>query len=459
MLRLQYLNLFSLILSLAWSAPAQEGAGSARRPNVLLILTDDQGTLDLGACGTRDIQTPHLDALAARGVRFSQFYAAAPVCSPSRAAFLSGRIPGRAGLRGNVDPNRADSGLPPSTVTIAEVFQAAGYATAQVGKWHLGHAPARQPTGQGFEHSFGHLGGCIDNWSHFFYWNGPNRHDLQRNGKELHLPGRFFPDLMVDEASAFMRAQGERPWLLYFALNTPHYPYQGDPKWLRYYRDLPTPRREYAAFLSTMDARIGLLLQSVDALGLRDDTVIVFQSDHGHSTEQRAFWGGGFAGPYRGAKFSLLEGGLRVPAILSWPGRVPAGEVRGQFATATDWLPTVAELADVALPQSPLDGRSLVPLLHDADAPTPHASYFWQQGEQWALRAGPWKLLSDAQDTSDGHNWVKEAGLRLYHLERDPGEARNQASARPEVVARLHQLAHSWQPALKNADDADGERP
>ena len=195
LLRRPLLLLFVQVAVLAAGAPAQEARS---RPNILLILSDDQGTVDLGACGTQDLQTPHLDRLAERGVRFTQFYAAAPVCSPSRAAFLSGRIPQRAGLSGNVDPNNPDAGLPPSTVTIAEHFRAHGYATAQIGKWHLGHSRERQPTGQGFDFGFGHLGGCIDNYSHFFYWNGPNRHDLVRNGVEEYHAGEFFPELCVD---------------------------------------------------------------------------------------------------------------------------------------------------------------------------------------------------------------------------------------------------------------------
>ena len=207
------------------------------------------------------------------------------------------------------------------------MFKAAGYATAHVGKWHLGFAKGMTPNEQGFDDSFGFLGGCIDNYSHFFYWHGPNRHDLWRNGKEVHHDGQFFPELMVAEAGRFIEANRSRPFFMYFALNMPHYPYQGYAKWLDRYRSLPHPRREYAAFVSTLDENLGRLLARLDELGLRENTIVVFQSDNGHSTEERAFFGGGSAGPYRGAKFSLFEGGIRLPAIISWPGHLPEGQV------------------------------------------------------------------------------------------------------------------------------------
>ena len=157
------------------------------------------------------------------------------------------------------------------------------------------------PLAQGFDSSFGHMGGCIDNYSHYYYWSGPNRHDLNRDGREVQEPGRFFGDLMVEEGTRFLRQNKDRPFFLYFAINEPHYPYQGEPKWLKRYAHLKHPRNLYAAFLSTMDERIGRLIAELDALGLRERTIVIVQSDHGHSTEERAFYGGGSAGPYRKA--------------------------------------------------------------------------------------------------------------------------------------------------------------
>jgi arylsulfatase A-like enzyme len=299
-------------------ATAARAAGSAERPNVIVIMSDDQGSVDAGCYGGADLATPAIDKLAAQGVRFTQFYAAAPVCSPSRAGLLTGRYPLRAGLvtnaaappiNGNFDDGTR--GLPGEQITLAEMFKAAGYATAHIGKWHLGYAKGMTPNEQGFDYSFGFMDGCIDNYSHFFYWAGPNRHDLWRNGKEVFYDGQFFPELMVAEAARFLETNKDRPFFLYFAVNMPHYPYQGYAKWLRHYKDLPYPRRLYAAFVSTLDENLAHLLDRVDQLGLRDNTIIAFQSDNGHSTEERGHFGGGSAGPYRGAKFSLFEGGMQ----------------------------------------------------------------------------------------------------------------------------------------------------
>jgi arylsulfatase A len=218
------LRMFLILASVLIAAgPA---AGESARPNVIVILTDDQGTADLHIAGATDLQTPHLDALARRGVRFTQFYAAAPVCSPSRAGLLTGRHSVRAGMPTNAPAEHGKPGMPAREVTIAEMLRAAGYATAHVGKWHLGSSVETIPTAQGFDFSFGHLVGCIDNYSHFFYWSGPNRHDLYRDGREVHAPGRFFGDLMVEDASRFLRATQKRPFFLYFAINEPHYPYR-----------------------------------------------------------------------------------------------------------------------------------------------------------------------------------------------------------------------------------------
>ncbi len=419
-----------------------------RRPNVLIIFTDDQGTVDARCYGSDDLQTPGMDRLAQRGVRFTQFYAAAPVCSPSRAGLLTGRYPLRAGVPGNVSSTQGHAGMPTEQVTIAETFKAAGYATAHVGKWHLGYDAQTMPGGQGFDHSFGHMGGCIDNYSHFFYWQGPNRHDLWRNGIEVFQGGRYFPDLMVEEATQFIEDHRSKPWMMYFAMNAPHYPYQGEAAWLEHYKDLPVPRNLYAAFLSSLDARIAKLLDVLDQLKLAQDTIVVFQSDHGHSTEERAHRGGGSAGPYRGAKFSLFEGGIRVPAILSWPGHLPEGAVRDQLGHGCDWLPTVAELAGVPLLQNDIDGHSLVTVLRSAEAPSPHAVTHWQIGKgnqaQWAVREGDWKLIGNPKDTSDKGPLGKDDRLFLSNPKQDPSEMINLAAKHPQELQRLQSLHQAW---------------
>ncbi len=440
-----------LLMAVANVRPVFAG-DSARRPNVVVILTDDQGSVDAGCYGTTDIQTPAIDALAARGVRFTQFCAAAPVCSPSRAGLMTGRYPLRVGMPGNAPSEQGKPGMPGERVTIAEMLKEAGYATGHVGKWHLGFTPETMPLGQGFDHSFGHMGGCIDNYSHFFYWNGPNRHDLWRDGNEVQLPGRFFADLMVEEASRFLEANRDRPFFLYFAMNMPHYPYQGEPEWLERYADLPHPRNLYAAFVSTLDERIGQLVGKIDELGLRDETIIIFQSDHGHSTEERAHFGGGSAGPYRGAKFSLFEGGVRVPAIISWPGRIAEGEVRDQLAHGCDWLPTIAEYSG-AQPPDGIDGRSLVKVIESPEAGSPHDIVHWQIGTgdraQWSVRKGDWKLIGNPRDTGLDESLPKPGPLFLSNLAEDIGETTDYSEKHLEIVRELSGLHDRWRESIE----------
>lgn len=402
------------------------------RPNIVIIFTDDQGWADAGCYGSTDILTPGIDSIANHGVRFTQFYSAAPVCSPSRAGLMTGRQPLRAGLGGNAPSQEGKPGLPASEVTMAEVFREAGYATGHIGKWHLGYTPETMPRGQGFDYSFGHMGGCIDNYSHFFYWQGPNRHDLWLNGKSIHRPGRFFPDLMVEHAQTFIEANRDQPFLMYFAANVPHYPYQGDPDWLDRYANLPYPRNLYAAFLSTLDARIKALLAYLESAGLRGNTIVVFQSDHGYSTEERAHSGGGSAGPFRGSKFSLYEGGLRVPAIISWPGHIPESQSRDQVAYGCDWLPTLAELASVSLPETTLDGKSLVPVLKSTTAPSAHEVLHWGTDRYWAVRRDQWKLITTMPRKKDAKPQVW-----LSNLKADLEEQTNFASQHPDVVDEL----------------------
>ncbi|MCP5528471.1 MAG: sulfatase-like hydrolase/transferase [Verrucomicrobiales bacterium] len=430
-------------LALGLAAFVVTGA-AADRPNVLLIYADDLGSVDLNCYGATDLVTPNLDALAARGVRFTQFYSAAPVCSPSRAAVLTGRYPQRAGVPGNVSSAAGHAGMPTDQRTLAELLRAAGYTTAHVGKWHLGYTPETMPNGQGFDHSFGHMGGCIDNYSHFFYWNGPNRHDLYRNGIEVFAGGQYFPDLMVREIEGLLERKDERPLFIYWAFNVPHYPYQGDAKWLRYYQGrLPYPRDLYAAFTSTLDERIGRVLRKLDELGLREETIVIFQSDNGHSTEERAHRGGGSAGPYRGYKFSLFEGGIRLPAIISWPGHLPQGAVRDQLAVACDWLPTVLELCGAPAPAHRIDGASLLPVLRSPRAPGPHPTFHWRSGggranPQWAVRDGSWKLVVNGVDARP------DEAVFLSDLGTDASETRNAAAEYPEVVQRLRRLHEEW---------------
>ena len=416
----------------------------ARRPNVILIFTDDQGTIDVNCYGAKDLITPNLDRLAAQGTRFTQFYVGAPVCSPSRAALMTGRYPRCAGLLSNAPSDKGRPGMPAEQVTIAEMMRAAGYATGHVGKWHLGYTPETMPNGQGFDHSFGHMGGCIDNYSHFFYWQGPNRHDLWRDGEEIWRDGEFFGDLMVDECKKFINGHKDEPFFLYWAINMPHYPLQGKEKWRKKYEHLDAPRRMYAAFVSTMDEMVGELVRHLDELGLRENTLIIWLSDHGHSVEQRTFRGGGSSGDFRGHKFTLWEGGIRIPCIVSWPGRIPQNAVRSQMAASIDWMPTIAEYCGAKLPDRPIDGKSIAPVIESADAPSPHKVLHWETGKHWAIREGDWKLVHNGPATDYKGRKIPQVEDFLSDMTGDLTETENLADAHPEIVKRLTRLHGEW---------------
>lgn len=420
-----------------------------KKPNVIIIYTDDQGTLDLNIYGAKDLYTPNIDALARRSVRFTQFYTAAPVCSPSRAALMTGRYPQRAQLASNASSDKGGKlEMPTTQVTMAEMFKSGGYATGHIGKWHMGYTPAAMPNGQGFDYSFGHMGGCIDNYSHYFYWQGPNRHDLWRNGEEIWQDGKYFPDLMVNELGSFLEKNKTKPFFVYWALNIPHYPLQGQDKWRKHYKDLPSPRKEYAALVSTMDEKIGLVLQKLKTLGLEQNTIVILQSDHGHSEEERTFSGGGYAGNLSGAKFSLLEGGIRVPAMISWPGVLPKNETRDQLAVNVDWFPTLAELCNISLPDRKIDGKSLVQVIKSSNAATPHETFLWQSGggannPQWAVRQGDWKLVHNpiGYKSADASNTEK---LYLFNMKNDMEEKKNEFRQHPEIATALKKKYEEW---------------
>lgn len=449
------LVLCSLLFGLLFHASA---APPAATPNVVILYTDDQGTLDANCYGSSDLITPTMDRLAASGVRFTQMYAPSAICSASRAGLMTGRFPARAGVPANVSSDHGRPGMPASEITIAEMLRSQGYATAHIGKWHLGYTPETMPNGQGFDYSFGHMGGCIDNYSHFFYWNGPNRHDLWKNGKQVWHDGEYFGDLMLNECKQFITAHRAQRFFVYMAINWPHYPLQGSAKWRAAYsgRGLKHPRDKYAIFVSTLDEVMGKVIAHLEELGLRDQTLVIFQSDHGHSVEERAFFGGGNPGPYRGAKSSLFEGGLRVPSIVSLPGVIPEGEVRDQLVTGCDWLPTIAAYTGAPLPQHHLDGRNIRPVIESAEAPSPHNEFYWLLGRgdsaRWAVRQGDWKLLGNPRDPRNPESITEADKLFLANLKTDPGEKTNQAHDHPELVKKLHAV-HEW-----NLKSIAGER-
>ena len=293
-----------------------------RKPNVILFYTDDQGYGDLGCYGSRDIKTPHIDALAASGARLMSYYSAAPVCSPSRAALLTGLSPQRAGVPGNVRAGKDVVGLRGDKVTIAEVCKRQGYATAVFGKWHLGTAKESCPLGQGFDEYLCHHYGCISFYTHIFSWDrrlGPV-HDLWRNGEEIHEDGTYMTDIITREALRCIGEHRAELFFLYLPYNAPHYPMEAPKEYLDLYEGLGTNRRPYAAMVTCVDDSIGQIVAKVKELGLLDDTLFLFASDNGPSNEVRTKVKKdgpqpGSSGPFRGSKFSLLEGGIRLPFI------------------------------------------------------------------------------------------------------------------------------------------------
>ncbi len=443
---------FVAALILAFMTSAE--AAAATRPNVIIIYTDDQGSVDVNCYGAKDLITPNMDRLAATGVRFTQMYAPSAICSASRAGLMTGRIPARAGVPGNVSSEKGKAGMPTTEVTIAELLKRNGYATGHIGKWHLGYTPETMPNSQGFDYSFGHMGGCIDNYSHFFYWVGPNRHDLWRQGKEVWRDGEYFGDMMVNEVKGFISENKAKPFFIYWAINWPHYPLQGTDKWRRKYAKLPHPRDKYATFISTTDEYIGRVVDYLDVLGLRQNTIVIFQSDHGHSVEERTFGGGGSAGPYRGHKGNLFEGGIRVPSIVSWPAGFPKGEVRDQFVVGTDWWPTIAALTGSKIPDGhKLDGKNITDVIRQPDAMSPHDDYYWQLGKgknaQWVVRSGDWKLYANARENVKPDQAIALTGKDrpgfLANLSQDVAESRNVASEQPAVLKRLQSIAERYQ--------------
>jgi arylsulfatase A-like enzyme len=434
---------------------------AADKPNVVVIFTDDQGTLDAGCYGSTDLHTPAMDRLAARGIRFTKAYAHS-VCCPSRAMLLTGRHPQRSDvnswMQGEMHGPKGRNMLT-REVTLAEVLRKAGYRTALFGKWHLGAHPDHGPTRQGFDEFFGTRNGFIDNYTHF-QLHRDGFHDLYEGTTEVFQRGSYYPDLITDRALAFIAQNYDRPFFLYYALNIPHYPEQALERHRARYKELPEPRRSYAAMISTTDDYVGRILTQLEAFKLLDRTIVVFMSDNGHSEEDfsivgnhhlsgypkghnyGANGGGGNTGPWIGAKGSFLEGGIRVPAILSYPGHLPEGAVRDQAITVMDWYPTLLELTGVRAPRRVrLDGHSVLPLIADPTASSAYKVFHYQWRDAWMVREGDWKLIGNG---TKGIHQPELDPLHLARLTDVKPEATNHAEEQPEVVARLKRLHEEW---------------
>lgn len=439
--------------------PAQDTPGAgAKPPNFVVFLTDDLGYGDLGCQGATDLRTPRIDALAASGARLTNWYSNSPVCSPSRAALLTGRYPANAGVRSILGGRRTEPGLPAAAATLATALKDLGYRTGLTGKWHLGGDEPCRPHRHGFDEWFGFLAGCVDYYSHIFYWGQGGSlnpcHDLWENNVEVFEDGRYLTELIAERALAFVRraAAQEQPFFLYVPFNAVHYPMHAPTKYLERFPDLPWERRIYAAMLSAVDDSVGSILDELKARGVLHNTCVVFTSDNGPSREARnwmdgrteAYYGGS-AGPLKGHKFSLFEGGIRVPGIISWPARIPAGQILDGVGANMDLFPTFLKAAGGDPSAYDLDGLDILPMAAQA-TPSPHGDIFWELGNQTALRRGPWKLVLHGE-LQDGTG--DEAGVFLSNLDDDPGEQTNLAARQPELARELKSAAEAWRAEIE----------
>lgn len=424
-----------------------------RRPNIILILCDDLGYGDLGCYGNRVIHTPELDRLAAHGARFTQFYTTSPVCSPTRAGIMTGHYPQRYGIHSADLPERAARyPLPGSATTLAEVLKQAGYYTAHVGKWHLGEPPHTvEPRKQGFDYFFGSFGGRPSSpWSKYARSMDP---EIIINEERPAVHKGHVTDVLTGAAIRVIRerAGSGQPFYLNLWHNAPHEPLAPLPHQAKLYRYWNPAEQTYFQTVTDMDASVGRVLAALRELGIERDTLVFFTSDNGpevHSYKYSA----GTSAPFKGMKTSLWEGGVRVPAILVWPGRVPAGQVSDAPSITLDLFPTFCSAAGVTPPASlRLDSRTdLVGLASGQVKPAERSLFFEfhmpQRGVApslpMAVRRGRWKLFSD-------HEFQRR---ELYDLQTDPGESSDVAAKNPQVAARLLAELKRWWAQFGNVD-------
>ena len=428
----------------AWQRLGRGAVG--RKPNIIFILADDLGYGDLGCYGQQAIQTPNLDRMASEGMIFTNHYAGSTVCAPSRCCLMTGKHTGHAHIRGN-----ARVPLRPGDVTVAELLQQAGYTTGIIGKWGLGEPETTGiPNRQGFDYWFGYLN---QRHAHNYYpeylWRNEEKVMLDNEVRPVNPPGgvatkrvQYSHDLFAIEALSFVERHHEDPFFLYLAFTIPHanneakgegmevpshVPYT-DESW-------PDPQKGHAAMITRMDSDIGRLFEKLKALGIDDDTLVLFSSDNGPHKEgggDPAFFNS--SGPLRGYKRALYEGGIRVPLIARWPGKIEAGSGTDHISAFWDFLPTCCDLAGVVPPED-INGLSMLPtLLGQPGKQRQHRFLYWEfheQGKKQAVRIGDWKgVRLNVAKEPDGP-------IELYHLEFDPGETTDLAAEHPEIVARM----------------------
>lgn len=449
-----------LAATMALLAPLRAETTAAEKPNILIILTDDQGYGDLAAFGAPDLATPHLDKLIAGGMRFDFFRASSSVCSPTRAAMLTGLHPDRAGVPGVIRTHADNSWghLSPQVVTLPGRLRPAGYHSALIGKWHLGLESPNTPNERGFDLFHGFLGDMMDDY--FTH----QRHGIAymfRNSERI-TPQGHATDLFSDWASDYLRSRvGETsPFFLFLAYNAPHDPIQPPDDWLAKVKqrrpELPEKRARLVALIEHMDAGIGRVLDTLEETGLAENTLVIFTSDNGGALQH-----GAFNGEIRDGKGSLYEGGLRVPFAARWPGKIAAGSRTEAAGVTMDLFPTALEAAGAA-PAPGIDGESLLPVLTGAAADLPERDFYFVRREGGtayagktieALIRGPWKLIQNTPFSP----------LELYHIGNDPMEADDLANVNRKEFQELNQAlrqqiqrggAVPWQPAHAH----DGKR-
>ena len=398
------------------------------RPNILFILADDMGYGDLSSYGRPDYTTPVLDRMVEAGVAFTDAYAAAPVCSPTRVAFHTGRYPQRleVGSGGVVTANDRRRGIPPAHPTLAKLLKARGYENILLGKWHVGRAPRFRPTAQGYDEFFGFLTGTAD---YFSYTNTAGFRDLWENDTPSDAEG-YLTDLLTDRAVEVVRRDRDRPFYLSLHYNAPHSPWEGpgdgDLDHSHPVQGGPEGSPEkYGEMMQSMDSGIGRVLEALAERNLERTTLVVFTSDNGGARYSHNW-------PFAFQKANCWEGGIRVPAIVRWPGVVPAGFRTAQVATTMDWTATFLAAAGAEPdPGYPLDGDDLLPVCR-GERPVYERTLFWRNNRHDAVRSGQWKYLRE------------EAGEHLFNLPADPGERTDLKDGYPEIFASLGERFREW---------------
>ena len=431
-------------LSLLALALTPSASRAAESPNIVLLFVDDLGYGDLGSYGHPNIRTPRLDRMAAEGIKLTSFYAAAPVCTPSRAALMTGRYPIRFGLAGNLGPD-SEGGLPAEERTLAEALQSRGYRTAAIGKWHLGSVPGYFPTDHGFDEYLGlpYSNDMIRPWV-----DTDRPLHLYRNTTptdELPVDQSTLTQRYTEEAVRFIRASKDGPFFVYLPHSMPHLPISASAGFAG-----RSQGGRYADVIEELDWSMGRILDVLREEGLEERTLVIFTSDNGpwrnlpprmYETEPVERWDAGTTGALRGAKGTTWEGGLRVPAIVRWPGRIPPGQVSAEMATTMDLHATILALAGAAPPRRPLDGQDIWPLLAEGAASPREHFYYFMQDRLEAVRDAAWKLriasIAEEYVSQELQTGQEPVETLLFDLRSDPYERFDVAGRHPEVVARL----------------------